>query len=785
MKEKLTKATLNGTACWVLLPIVCFLFFGPRLPAYSALTAAQIEKLKEYAQATVRYFTSAQANNLEVGFTHTFFGTGKFQVYKDGQWQEEAWDLTRGYGSHVNINEVTLRFLCLAAAYKMGWLDFLPPENRYAASWGQILIGLQTLRYLQTSGNPRQYKDGHFHRNYLTTITRDGQYDLDRHVEEIVCPEGEDIQSSDDNALPFMNLLVLEGLANDVTVDIPDRAEIIALCRAIRDAIDLRGFVVGNTLAHAIENGSPSTANWDRLSAEGAIILAALLLSDQITQHEFELIYPSLRNYPVDWNTLSGGVIPIGKPSYHAAMFIHGLRAIHGMPVTEQEWAGLDYFRTSTKPVFEAHMDYDRYYGYGALGTQVMSQTLYGTPLFEMNGRQVRFPGNEDNLMPVPGVSLSRATGPHAWFIVLQRALYLDQGDIDELFTWMASYESEFFHSGSDVELGWEAAIPWRPDDRTYAWQASDGTWKYTDWGRPFEALNSAYIVLSIFDALNPDAPLASYNVEAQRLKHIAFYLDNGRWPTPSAPTNVHATDGTYIDQIQVTWDAVLGATRYEIYRATVACGTYTKVGESETTSYDDTDMTLLRAYWYKVKACNASGCSDLSSADSGYAGVPGAGTGAIFRIERGSGNVRTDGIYYGQCYYAGYADIAEWVPVSEEVEPGDVLEIDPENPGYYCKARGPCSTLVAGVVSTEPGFVLGHGGDTEGKALLALMGIVPVKVTDEGGPIRPGDLLVVSSTPGYAMRWDPESGEICGLVGKALEPWEEGEGMILVILMR
>jgi len=158
--------------------------------------------------------------------------------------------------------------------------------------------------------------------------------------------------------------------------------------------------------------------------------------------------------------------------------------------------------------------------------------------------------------------------------------------------------------------------------------------------------------------------------------------------------------------------------------------------------------------------------------------------TAALFRVERETGNVLADGSFYGASFESGSADVAEWVPVSEEVDPGDVLEIDPERPGYYRKARGPCSSLVAGVVSTEPGFVLGHGEDTEGKVLLALMGIVPVKVTDEGGPIQPGDLLVVSSTPGYAMRWDPDSG-LCGFVGKALEPWEEGEGVILVLLMR
>lgn len=41
----------------------------------------------------------------------------------------------------------------------------------------------------------------------------------------------------------------------------------------------------------------------------------------------------------------------------------------------------------------------------------------------------------------------------------------------------------------------------------------------------------------------------------------------------------------------------------------------------------------------------------------------------------------------------------------------------------------------------------------------VALSGRVPVKVTDEGGQIVPGDLLTTSSTPGHAMRGDPKRG--------------------------
>ena len=136
---------------------------------------------------------------------------------------------------------------------------------------------------------------------------------------------------------------------------------------------------------------------------------------------------------------------------------------------------------------------------------------------------------------------------------------------------------------------------------------------------------------------------------------------------------------------------------------------------------------------------------------------------------------------------------------MSEAAEPGDVLELDPENPGQYRKSRGPCSTLVAGVVSANPGFVLGSRPVTDDSGLptpdsrlatgdsvlLALVGIVPVKVTDEGGPIQPGDLLVTSSIPGYAMRWDSGDGSSGGLVGKALEDLESGIAVIQVLLMR
>jgi hypothetical protein len=169
--------------------------------------------------------------------------------------------------------------------------------------------------------------------------------------------------------------------------------------------------------------------------------------------------------------------------------------------------------------------------------------------------------------------------------------------------------------------------------------------------------------------------------------------------------------------------------------------------------------------------------------------------TGAIFRIERTTGNVCTDG-----SFNSGGADVAEYILASEPLEPGDVVELDPHNPKHYRKAREPYSPWVAGVISTAPGFVLGAkhlslalsvNGEGRGEVepgerpLLALLGRVPVKATTENGPIRPGDLLTSASKPGYAMRCEDIHRCEGAIIGKALEALDESEGAILILLVR
>ena len=81
----------------------------------------------------------------------------------------------------------------------------------------------------------------------------------------------------------------------------------------------------------------------------------------------------------------------------------------------------------------------------------------------------------------------------------------------------------------------------------------------------------------------------------------------------PAAPTGVTAT-ATSSTQVQVTWNAVTGATSYQIYRRDPG-GVFSLRGTSLTTSFNDT-ASANTAYLYRVRAVNAGGSSGDSASD-------------------------------------------------------------------------------------------------------------------------------------------------------------------------
>jgi fibronectin type 3 domain-containing protein len=90
---------------------------------------------------------------------------------------------------------------------------------------------------------------------------------------------------------------------------------------------------------------------------------------------------------------------------------------------------------------------------------------------------------------------------------------------------------------------------------------------------------------------------------------------------TLSPPANVSASD-TIVNKVQITWDAVSGASYYQVYRADALLGSKTAVSGWQTgTSYDDTSITAGTTYYYWVKAATSSSgdnASDYSNSDTG-----------------------------------------------------------------------------------------------------------------------------------------------------------------------
>ena len=115
------------------------------------------------------------------------------------------------------------------------------------------------------------------------------------------------------------------------------------------------------------------------------------------------------------------------------------------------------------------------------------------------------------------------------------------------------------------------------------------------------------------------------------------------------------------------------------------------------------------------------------------------------------------------------------------------MVSLDTLQPNSVLASNKAYDTRVAGVVSAQPGVILGVGGPN--RVLVATTGRVKVRVNANRYPIKIGDLLVTSNTPGVAMKSEPfrlygrtmrRPGTI---IGKALEPLSTGEGTILVLL--
>ena len=135
-----------------------------------------------------------------------------------------------------------------------------------------------------------------------------------------------------------------------------------------------------------------------------------------------------------------------------------------------------------------------------------------------------------------------------------------------------------------------------------------------------------------------------------------------------------------------------------------------------------------------------------------------------------------------------GGADLAEPFAMSHSgVEPGTVVVIDAANPGKLKASTRAYDKKVAGIVSgangIRPGISMIQEDKLEAGENVALSGRVYVKADASAGSIEPGDLLTTSSTAGRAMKAADHDQAQGAIIGKAMTPLADGDGMVLVLV--
>ena len=139
-----------------------------------------------------------------------------------------------------------------------------------------------------------------------------------------------------------------------------------------------------------------------------------------------------------------------------------------------------------------------------------------------------------------------------------------------------------------------------------------------------------------------------------------------------------------------------------------------------------------------------------------------------------GVGNIGTSSTRFNQVFAlassAQYADLAEKYTADADYVPGTVLEFGGAQ--EVTATTTSHSPRVAGIVSTQPSYIMNDGLVSDHTAMVSLTGRVPCLVQ---GPIAKGDRLVASAVVGHAQRLDPAQYEPGCIIGKALEDYPSG----------
>ena len=145
------------------------------------------------------------------------------------------------------------------------------------------------------------------------------------------------------------------------------------------------------------------------------------------------------------------------------------------------------------------------------------------------------------------------------------------------------------------------------------------------------------------------------------------------------------------------------------------------------------------------------------------------------------TGNIGSSTGYFNRVFATAttalYADLAEYYRADQMYDPGTVLVFDGED--EVTQSHTDNDHRVAGVVSTDPAYVMNAALPGPHTVAVALQGRVPVKVF---GPVHKGDLMVAAVDGHAQANNQARAGTI---LGKSLENFLEHSGVIEIAVGR
>lgn len=162
----------------------------------------------------------------------------------------------------------------------------------------------------------------------------------------------------------------------------------------------------------------------------------------------------------------------------------------------------------------------------------------------------------------------------------------------------------------------------------TVSWNAVAGAVDYEVWRNTTNNSGTASLLATVGSSPYADAAATPGTIYFYWVKTINDCGTSGfsasdsgsRLAALNGPGGVSASDGTSCAHVTVSWNAVGGASGYQVYRNTVNnSGTATLIGSPAASPFNDATGTAGTVYYYWVRTLNLCGPGSFSPADTGY----------------------------------------------------------------------------------------------------------------------------------------------------------------------